>query len=216
MSRHRPDVTRIDAVLACVVGLAVCAAVWFGAGAATEDGVGSADGTADFQRALEVHAGVDPLKPPGLPAGASIDPKTGRIAGVDVHAAAGEKAITWALLAGGNAVADPDSVPAALRALDGKVVVLVGFQMALYEVRAMSTFMLVGSHYTCCFGRPPGFGDQLTVHLRDGAPRTDATARPVRVRGTFRVRPQHLHEGGRGPLIALFEIVEADAIVYDG
>ena len=58
--------------------------------------------------------------------------------------------------------------------------------------------------------------DQITVHLDPDAPRMDATARPVRVRGTFRVHPQYLHEGNQGPLIALFEIVGADAVVYDG
>ncbi len=217
MTPHRRGPVRIDLGIACVVGLALLLVVGWGARTALEGGASQGRMTPPgFQRALRVHEGVDPLRPPGLPAGASIDPKTGRLSGLDVHAAAGERPVSWTVLAGGNAATTVADVPADLRALDGHVVVLVGFQMALYEVRAMSTFMLVGSHYTCCFGRPPGFGDQITVHLDPDAPRMDATARPVRVRGTFRVHPQHLHEGNQGPLIALFEIVGADAVVYDG
>ncbi len=88
--------------------------------------------------------------------------------------------------------------------------------MALYDLRAMREFLLVGSHYTCCFGTPPGFGDQIRVALHPRLRGLDATPAPVRVAGTLRIHPEHLFEKGRGPLIGLFRIVDAEVVPYDG
>lgn len=202
----------LDAALVGLAGVAVIAAVWSGALRAE----GPPRRSAAFERALSVHAGVDPLRPPGMPAGARVDPETGVLLGVDLKPAEGEQAVPWGLLAPASLVETPAEIPPAIRALDGKRVVLAGFVMALYELRAMREFLLVGSHYTCCFGTPPGFGDQIRIALRAGHPGLDATPAPVRVAGTLKIEPEHLFEGGRGPLIGLFRIVDADVVPYDG
>ncbi len=202
----------LDAFVTLLVGACVVVAVWFGASGAA----GGSPRSTGFDLALSVHENTDPLKPPGLPAGASVDPETGWLTGIDLAPDDGDTPLMWDVLAVGNESTSGADVPAAIRALEGKTVVMAGFQMALYRLRDMREFLLVGSHYTCCFGRAPGFGDQVTVVLKRRGPGMDATAAPVRVRGTFRIRPQHLYEDGTGPLIALFEIVEAEAVPYDG
>ncbi len=202
----------LDAVIASLAGAAVFTAVWIGASQAE----GPPRRSAAFERALSVHAGVDPLKPPGMPPGASVDPETGILIGVDLRPADGELGVPWSVLAPASAVETAADLPQDIQDLDGRRVVLAGFVMALYEIQAMRDFVLVGSHYTCCFGTPPGFGDQIRVALRRDHTRLDATPVPVRVAGTLKIDPEHLFEGGRGPLIGLFRIVDADVVPYDG
>jgi len=197
--------------IAVLVGGLVLAGVWVGAGRAA-----APPRSAAFERALAVHAGVDPLKPPGMPSGARIDPDTGILVLTDLGAGEGEIALAWSALAPASQVSSAADLPASIRGLDGKRVVLAGFVMALYEVRAMRNFALVGSHYTCCFGTPPGFGDQIKVALRSGREGLDATPAPVRVVGRLEIHPEHLFEDGSGPLISLFRIVDAEAVPYDG
>ena len=167
-------------------------------------------------RARGSRAGIDPYNPPGLPAGASIDRETGLLVGLDL--APGEGVLTpgWTLLADGNEAARAADLPAEVRALDGKRVVLAGFMMALYALRDIREFALVGSHTKCCFGVPPGVGDQVIVTVPDGADGLELTLHPLRVEGTFRVRPQHLYRDGSGPLIWLYEVVDAQVVAYGG
>ena len=203
---------RLDTAIAAVVGALVLAGVWLGAGRAAVPETRSAA----LDQALSVHAGVDPLMPPGMPAGARIDPKTGILVLPDLRAGDGEIAVPWEVLAPASQITRAEDLPASIRALDGKRVVLAGFVMALYELRAMREFALVGSHYTCCFGTPPGFGEQIKVALRAGQGGLDATPAPVRVAGRLEIHPEHLFENGRGPLISLFRITEAEVVPYDG
>ena len=102
-------------------------------------------------------------------------------------------------------------MPASIRVLHGKRVVLAGFLMPLYAMRNIREFALVGSHYTCCFAKPPGLGDQIIVKLARGARAQELTIKPLRVSGILKIVPQHLYDSGKGPLISLFQIVEAQA-----
>ena len=167
-----------------------------------------------IQRAKGARAGIDPYNPPGMPAGASIDRDTGYLLGLDLEAAEGVETPGWTLLATGNEAMKAEELKPEIRALDGKRVVLAGFMMALYALRDIQEFALVGSHTKCCFGIPPGVGDQVIVKLPRGGDGIDLTLRPLRVEGTFLVRPQHLYRDGTGPLIWLYEVVDARVLPY--
>ncbi len=212
----------LDRVLVVVIGLCVFGAVY--AAARADEG---ARAPIDRQRVLMPHGaltaqgkdarkGVDPFRPPGLPPGVGIDPATGLMLGLDLKPANGEQAPAWGLLAEANAVRRLEELPASIRALDGKRVVFGGFMMALYALRDIREFALVGSHTKCCFGIPPGVGDQIVVRLARREGGLALTLAPLRVSGTFRIRPQHLYRDGSGPLIWLYEIVGARAVPYGG
>ena len=126
-----------------------------------------------------MRAGIDPLNPPGMPAGSRIDPETGYLAGVPLNPRPGETELPWALLAGANGLTDPAALSDPIKALDGKAVVLPGFLMPLYRWKAIREFALVGSHFTCCFDRPPGLGDAAIVKLAEDAPSMELTVRPL-------------------------------------
>lgn len=158
--------------------------------------------------------GIDPYKPPGLPPGATIERETGYIAGLDLKPSAGHETPSWTVLAQGNGASRVEDLPAAVRALHGKQVVLAGFQYLLFSMRKIREFALVGSHTKCCFGIPPGVGDHVIVQLARGEPDAPLTLAPFRVEGTFRLRPQNLNEDGSGPLIWLYEVVGARAVPY--
>jgi hypothetical protein len=210
----------VDALLVGVVGAAIVAAVYVGAVAAKRT-----PAPIDRQRVLAAHGalvqqgrdarkGLDPYNPPGLPQGVTIDPATGLLLGIDLGANPGQQTPPWPLLARANEVTRVDDLSEAIRALEGRPVVFVGFMMALYALRDIREFALVGSHTKCCFGIPPGVGDQIVVKLARKADGLDLTLAPLRVSGTFRIRPQHLYRDGTGPLIWLYEIVGAEVVPY--
>ncbi len=211
----------LDALLIVAVGAVLLAVVYAGARAADQppapidrERVAMPHGELGM-RAKGARAGIDPYAPPGLPAGASIDRDTGLLVGLDLAPSAGVQTPGWIVLAEANNAKGVEDLPEAVRALDGKRVVLAGFMVALYALRNIEEFALVGSHTKCCFGIPPGIGDQVVVRLpRDEA--IDLTLAPLRVEGTFRIKPQHLYRDGSGPLIWLYEVVDAQAVPYDG
>ena len=168
-----------------------------------------------MEAGVAARSGIDPLRPPGLPAGASIDPETGLIVGIFLQPAPGEEALAWPTLGAVNDLPEGAAVPEAIEALDGRRVLMAGFLMPLYALTNIREFALVGSHYTCCFARPPGLGDQIIVKLRPGAAGLELMVKPLRVSGTLHLRPQHLYESGEGPLISLFEIHDAEAALLD-
>lgn len=209
-----------DRALILLVGAALCVALYAGAQAAwtpaapiDRERVPLPHGDLVAQGRL-AREGIDPYNPPGLPAGTSIDPETGLIVGLDLEPDEGVATPGWPLLAEGNAVGSAEDLPQAVRELDGKRVALAGFMMALYALRDIREFALVGSHTKCCFGIPPGVGDQVVVHIARGDDGMDLTLAPLRVEGTFRVRPQHLYRDGSGPLIWLYEVVDARVVPY--
>lgn len=200
-----------------VVGLLVAVGVYTGARTALSASRPDTSKPSPNPHGLAMAAGVaarkgiDPLRPPGMPEGARIDPETGFMIGLGLEAGPGESVVPWPRLAPANDVRSRAGLPPDVTALDGARVVMAGFLMPLYKLRDIDEFALVGSHYTCCFARPPGLGDQIIVKLAPGAARMQLTVRPLRVRGTLRIRPKHLLESGEGPLISLFEIDAAQA-----
>jgi len=168
-------------------------------------------GGLDLQGGVALRQGIDPLHPPGLPPGARIDPVSGLLIDVALGSHPGEQALSWPELRPANAIQSASDLPAALRALDGRRVVMAGFLMPLYALHEMREFALVGSHYTCCFARPPGLGDQVIVRLAPSAQAQALTVKPLRIQDRLRVLPQSLYDSGKGPLISLFELVDAHA-----
>ena len=208
--------TRLELAAVILVGLVLAWAVSQGVSEGREalrpsiaERPGDPHGLARAGRAAR--QGIDPLRPPGLPPGVTIDPTTGFLAGLGLEPREGEEVLTWHLLQPLNKVREAADVPEDLRALDGERVVMAGFLMPLYKLRDIRSFAFVGSHFTCCFERMPGLGDQVVVTLGDGAPSMQLTVKPIRVRGILRLKPKHWFESGKGPLLSVFEIEDAEA-----
>lgn len=208
--------TRLELLAVILVGVALAWSLSVGVSEGRESmrpsmpvRPGDPHGLAQAGRAAR--QGIDPLRPPGLPEGVTIDPVTGFLAGLGLEPRDGEEVLTWHLLQPLNNVRDLSDVPDDLRALDGRKVVMAGFLMPLYKLRDIRSFAFVGSHFTCCFERMPGLGDQIVVTLRDSAPSMQLTVKPIRVRGTLKLKPKHWFESGKGPLLSVFEIEDAEA-----
>lgn len=207
-----------ERIAVAVLGCLLAGAVYAGARAAiqpapttrSEDGRPNPHGLI-LDAGVAMRRGVDPLNPPGMPSGARIDPRTGLLTGVALEADAGERHLDWTTLAAADAATSIESLSPSLRSLDGARVLVAGFLMPLYAMHDIREFALVGSHYTCCFGTPPGLGGQILVTLRSGETGLEPTVKPLRVRGRLRIRELRLHEGEGAPLVSLFEIVEARA-----
>ena len=219
--RPRP----LDVCLAGLAGAAVILAVYGGARGALDERPGGPQGLqavagrphgALLEASRGLRAGIDPYNPPGLPLGVRVDPATGLLVGLDLRADSDVRTPDWLELAAGNQANAVADLPAPVRALDGQRVVMAGFMMALYALRDVREFALVGSHTKCCFGVPPGIGDQVVVNLPARGPGRELTLAPVRVEGVFHIRPQHLYAAGKGPLIWLYEIEDATVVAYDG
>ena len=110
-----------------------------------------------------------PAAPAGAPAAAPA------VAGPDLD---------WATLTAYEYQADLKSLPDAIKALEGKTVVMRGFLMPLYEFDDIHEFVLVPNHMSCCFGMPTGINGQVQVKLSStrGLPNTNE---PLEVKGTF-------------------------------
>ena len=72
-------------------------------------------------------------------------------------------------------------------------------------------FGLVGSHWSCCYGIPPGLSDVVDVKLRDDQAGLSPTLNPLRVEGTF-----HVKEIKReGFTMAIYSMTDAVATVIE-
>lgn len=167
--------------------------------------------------------GDEPLPPPGplplggapgvlppLPEGVRVD-NLGVVTGIDAQVVPGTKALEWETLrtyeytqAVGIA-----GMPASIQAYDGQRVTMVGFLQPLYEFSEIRQFALVGSHWSCCFGVPPGLNGVVNVRLAAGQAGLPNTMEPLRVVGTFRPR----EEKEEGWLISIFSLDDAEASV---
>jgi hypothetical protein len=116
--------------------------------------------------------------------------------------------VRWDVLVGYDYRPGLEGLPDALKALDGKKVVMHGFLLPLYEWDDIREFGLVANHMSCCFGMPPGINGQVFVKLRgkEGLPNT---AEPLRVIGTFRVK--EVKESGF--VLAIYSIDDAEAVI---
>ncbi len=160
---------------------------------------------------VALREGIDPLRPPGLPDGVSIDKDTGLLLGMELAPADGQVAVPWSTLKSADGVKAADALPTDLRALAGRTVVLAGFVMPLYEIADIREFLLVGSHYACCFGTPPGLGGMTMVKLAPSSAPIQPTLAPLRIVGRFAIRERRQGPGPDEPLLLLFEIEDAEA-----
>lgn len=208
---------RADALLLGVALLAVFAAVGFGVLEASRGSGDNAPATMlGGVLGGQLHAGVDPLRPPGLPEGASIDPATGRLVGLRAPDGEGVKGLAWEDLALPPDLVDMANVPAAVRALEGREVALVGFVSPAFEPVAFRHFFLVASTFACCFGQPPGLDGLLEVRLAPAATPLDMDPRPHVVSGRLRIEPLRLRESDDAPIVLLFHLEDAQATALGG
>lgn len=145
---------------------------------------------------------------PALPPGLSLD-ENGVIRGLDLRVEPGTTGLTWETLKSFEyaAAVGLARVPEALTAVDGERVTMVGFLMPLYEFDDMHQFLLVGSHWSCCFGIPPGMTGAVNVTLDPAQPGMPNTMEPLRVIGTFRVK--EVRE--EGWLVSIYSLEDARA-----
>ena len=146
-----------------------------------------------------------------LPPGVRIDPSTGFLVGVQLDAEDGVSPLPWELLR--SYVYEPglENLPEAIRALDGKRVVMLGFLAPRYEVEDIRDFVLVASHWSCCYGVPPGLDGAVRVRLdpkQEGLPNT---IKPIRVIGTLRVK--EIREEESDIVWAIYSMDDAEAVI---
>jgi Protein of unknown function (DUF3299) len=127
---------------------------------------------------------------PTLPPGLRIDPKTLQLVGLDLKADPGGVVAEWDLLRSWKYQEGLVGLPETIRALDGKKVTMAGFLLPLYEFDDIHEFNLVASHWSCCFGVPPGVTGWVHVRLAAGQTGLPNTSEPLRVSGTFHVAPK--------------------------
>lgn len=148
----------------------------------------------------------------GLPAGMRVDPTTGLLVGVlppsDIP---GTKPLTWELLRGYEYRPGLAGMPEEIRALDGQRVVMIGFLMTVFEYDDIHEFHLVASHWSCCYGVPPGLEGAVATKLKAGAEGLPNTLKPLRVIGTLRVREIKDSE----IVYAIYSLEDAEALIMD-
>lgn len=112
--------------------------------------------------------------------------------------------IEWSVINGYEYVEGLKNLPAAVRALDGKTVVLRGFLTPLYEFDDIHEFILVANHMSCCFGVPAGLSGQVQVKVA-GERGLPNTSEPIEVRGTFRA----VETMEQGYILSIYRIDDA-------
>jgi hypothetical protein len=173
------------------------------------DAAGSPSRGPRFVRATGGATKVDPFNPPGLPKGVTIDPTTGRMLGLKVDAPPGTTPVAWETLKGYEYREGLEALPEEIKRLDGQKVVMAGVLMPLYEWDDIHEFVLVESHWSCCYGSPPGLNGVVYVKLKAGADGLPNTAEPLRVVGTFRAAERK----ESGFMLAIYAIVDSEVTV---
>ena len=146
-----------------------------------------------------------------LPPGVRIDPTTGLLMGVVPPDIPGVEPMTWELLRTYEHQPELKGMPESISKLNGKKVVMIGFLMTVFEFDDIHEFHLVASHWSCCYGVPPGLESAVHVKLKDGEEGLPNTMKPLRVIGTLRV--QEMKESGI--IFAIYSIEDAEAKVMD-
>lgn len=82
-----------------------------------------------------------------------------------------------------------DYLPAWLKDLDGKRIILRGWMFPSGRQEGITRFMFVRDNGICCFGREPKVYDKLAVTLRNGQSTRYIQGRPFDVVGTLTIEP---------------------------
>jgi len=82
----------------------------------------------------------------------------------------------------------PTAVPDAVRALDGRDVLLKGYMYPGKQQQGIVQFLLVRDQGDCCFGGNPKITDRVLVHLADPTG-IEFSPRLRKIAGRFHVRP---------------------------
>lgn len=154
--------------------------------------------------------GEDQIGGPGLleGGGISVDPVTLRLDAA-IAAAPGTQLLSWDTLGSYVYQEGLEGLPEAVKALDGQRVTVAGFLLPLYEFDDIHEFNLVASHWSCCYGIPPGLNGWIHVQLADGKPGLPNTTEPIRIVGTFRISENK----DSGYVISIYAIEDAEAAV---
>jgi hypothetical protein len=67
---------------------------------------------------------------------------------------------------------------------------MLGFLLPLHEFDDILEFNLVASHWSCCYGVPPGITGWARVVLTRGQQGLENATQPLLVTGTFRLEEQ--------------------------
>ena len=144
-----------------------------------------------------------------LPDGVRIDPQTLELVGLKLDPEDGGEVVEWSTLKTYEYQEGLAGIPASLQALDGKQVTMAGFLLPLYEFDNIKEFNLVASHWSCCFGVPPGLSGWVHVKLAPGHAGLRNTTEPLRVTGTMQVK-EHLEAGY---VVSIYSLMDAKASV---
>ncbi len=125
-----------------------------------------------------------------LPAGVRVDPSTGLLVGVRLKGDKDTTPAPWELFRSYDYQKGLEGMPESIRDLHEKKVVMLGFLWAIYEPDDIRRFGLVGSHWSCCYGVPPGLSDVVMVELKEGEDGLSQTLNPIRVVGTLHIREE--------------------------
>jgi hypothetical protein len=156
--------------------------------------------------------GPSPYGLPGLPGGLTVD-ANGMLRVPGLEPEPGSVLLDWDVLLAFEyqKATGLTTLPETIRALEGKRVTMVGFMMPLYEFTDIRQFAFVGSHWSCCFGRPAGLNGTLNVTLAADAKSLEHTLEPLRVVGTFHAR--EVKESGF--LLSIFSLDDARVRTFD-
>jgi hypothetical protein len=147
----------------------------------------------------------------GLPAGFRLDPATGLLLGVALPDIPGTEPLSWELLRTYEYRPGLKEMPEAIAKLDGQRVVMIGFLMTVFEYDDIHEFHLVASHWSCCYGVPPGLEGAVHVKLADGEEGLPNTIKPLRVIGTLKI--EEIKEAGI--VYAIYALKDAEVLIMD-
>lgn len=198
----------IDLVLLVVLGVAALL-LWF------EGAEIAADAATPTAREAGIMATGGGLALPqlDLPPGLRVDPATGLLMGITLPDIEGVEGLPWELLRTYEYRPGLEGMPEEIRKLDGKKVVMIGFLMTLFQYDDIKDFHLVASHWSCCYGVPPGLDGAVRVRLAEGQEGLPNTIKPIRVIGTLRVA--EVKEEESDIVWAIYSMQDAEAVILD-
>lgn len=93
------------------------------------------------------------------------------------------------------------SIPASVRALDGKTISIIGFMVPFDSVDKIDRFVLLQAPFMGCYHVPPPQPNE-SILVNAGRVRPSLTYDPVMITGTLKVEPSYVE----GYLVALYTL----------